>query len=112
MPSENSPHPERSAKRAVEGRTAFVQSAMPRLCVLFMLLALAGCSYVRLADPYGNVYGDFYNPGSTYRWQMLACEQAVDDQAVPNPQRKAFLRCCMGAHGVPVHDLASCPATG
>jgi hypothetical protein len=79
---------------------------------LCLLTALSGCSYFQLVDPYGNVYGDFYNPGSTYRWQMLACEQEIDTGAVPGVQRKMFMRCCMGAHGVPISDLASCPATG
>jgi hypothetical protein len=81
------------------------------VCVVFALF-LGGCSYFQLVDPYGNVYGDFYNPGSTYRWQMLACEQAIDTDAVPGAQRRNFMHCCMGAHGVPIPDLAACPATG
>ncbi|HUB95949.1 MAG TPA: hypothetical protein VL993_08535 [Stellaceae bacterium] len=80
---------------------------------LCLALLLSGCaSQFGLADPYGNLYGNYYNHGADYRWQMLTCEQAIDDQSVPDARRKQFMRCCMGAHGVPIPDLASCPAVG
>jgi hypothetical protein len=84
---------------------------MKRLVVL-VLLAAAGCSLVQLTDPYGNVYGDWYNHGAQYRWQMTTCEQEIVDRNVPNAERKAFMRCCMWRHGVPIDDAASCGAVG
>ena len=80
----------------------------PRLLVA--LLLLGGCSMVQLTDPYGNVYGDWYNHGQQYRWQLATCEQAIDDRHVPDPQRKEFMRCCMWRHGVPIDDAAQCKA--
>jgi len=74
--------------------------------------ALASCSLVSLTDPYGNQYGDWYNNGANYRWQMTTCEQAIDDQSVPNGERKHFMRCCMWRHGVPIDDSQSCTAAG
>ena len=42
-------------------------------------LCLAACSLVTLTDPYGNRYGDWYNHGANYRWQMTTCEQEIVD---------------------------------
>jgi hypothetical protein len=75
-----------------------------------LALALAGCSMLTLTDPYGNQYGDWYNPGANYRWQMTTCEQAIDDAKVANAERKGFMRCCMWRHGVPIDDARSCAA--
>jgi hypothetical protein len=78
-----------------------------------LVLALAGCSLYVLTDPYGNTYGDYYNPGGNYRYQLGLCEQAIDDQKVPNADRKHFMSCCMWRNGVPIDNAASCgPATG
>ena len=74
------------------------------------LLALARVQPVTLTDPYGNQYGGWYNHGANYRWQMTTCEQAIDDQAVPNAERKLFMRCCMWRHGVPIDDAQTCSA--
>jgi hypothetical protein len=81
-----------------------------RPVVAVLALALAGCGLTALTDPYGNVYGDWYNHGANYRWQMTTCEQAIDDQAVPNGERKHFMRCCMWRHGVPIDDAQTCTA--
>jgi hypothetical protein len=80
----------------------------------WLALALSACSMFVLTDPYGNTYGDWYNPGSNYRWQLTTCEQAIDDHKVPNAARKGFMRCCMWQHGVPIGDAQSCgaPPTG
>jgi hypothetical protein len=80
------------------------------LAAACLALALAGCSLFVLTDPYGNRYGDWYNPGADYRYQLAACEQAIDDQKVPNAERKHFMRCCMWRHGVPIDDAQSCGA--
>ncbi len=77
---------------------------------LGLALALAGCSMFTLTDPYGNRYGDWYNPGANYRYQLVTCEQEIDDQKVPNADRKHFMRCCMWRHGVPIGDAQSCGA--
>ena len=86
---------------------------MTRKTVLMLALAAGGCSLVTLTDPYGNRYGDYYNHGANYRYQLTTCEQEIDDHAVPNAGRKLFMRCCMWRHGVPIDDAQSCgPATG
>jgi hypothetical protein len=72
------------------------------------MLALSACSLVTLTDPYGNRYGDYYNHGANYRWQMTTCEQEIVDDSVPNAGRKQFMRCCMWRHGVPIDDAGSC----
>jgi hypothetical protein len=77
---------------------------------LAAMFVLAACSLVTLTDPYGNRYGDWYNHGANYRWQMTTCEQAIVDAAVPNAGRKQFMRCCMWRHGVPIEDAQSCSA--
>ena len=80
---------------------------------LLLLALLAGCSAVTLTDPYGNAYGDWWNHGDAYRWQLTTCEQEIDDRAVPNDGRKQFMRCCMWRHGVPIGDSGACgPAAG
>ena len=76
--------------------------------LLLLLPALAACGAFALTDPYGNRYGGLYNPGEDYRWQLALCEQAIDDRAVPNAERKHFMRCCMWRHGVPIDDSQSC----
>jgi len=74
---------------------------------------LAGCSLVQLTDPYGNVYGDWYNHGQNYRWQLTTCEHEIDDRHVPDPARKHFMLCCMWRHGVPIDNPETCGgATG
>lgn len=73
-----------------------------------LAMALAGCS---IADRYGNEYGDWYNPGSNYIWQLGLCEHQMEARSVPAPQRKAAMRCCMRDHGVPVGADAGCAGT-
>ncbi|MGH7087385.1 MAG: hypothetical protein ACREFQ_00615 [Stellaceae bacterium] len=77
---------------------------------LALLLALAACNAFAITDPYGNRYGDWYNHGADYRWQMATCEAAIDTDKVPNADRKHFMRCCMWRHGVPIDDANSCSA--
>ncbi len=81
-----------------------------RRAILAAALVVGGCSLVQLTDPYGNVYGDWYNHGAQYRFQLDTCEHEIDDRNVPDPQRKNFMRCCMWRHGVPIDDAASCTA--
>ncbi|HXQ52770.1 MAG TPA: hypothetical protein VN802_16875 [Stellaceae bacterium] len=81
-----------------------------KAAIAFLALALGACSVVTLTDPYGNQYGGWYNHGANYRWQMTTCEQAIDDQAVPNAERKHFMRCCMWRNGVPIEDAQTCSA--
>ena len=84
-----------------------------RKSVLLLLLGLGACTTFSLVDPYGNVYGGWYNHGGAYRWQLDTCEQEVSQGAVPNPGRKLYMRCCMWRHGVPIDDPESCgPAKG
>jgi hypothetical protein len=72
--------------------------------------ALAACGMFVLTDPYGNSYGGWYDHGEQYRYQLVACEQAIDDEHVPNAKRKHFMRCCMWRHGVPIDDPETCGA--
>jgi hypothetical protein len=69
-------------------------------------LILVACSAVAISDRYGNEYGDWYNPGGDYRWQLDLCERQIAD--VPLAGRKLAMRCCMHAHGVPVGDSRDC----
>jgi hypothetical protein len=80
----------------------------------FGLLAatLGACSITTVADRYGNQYGDWYNPGGGYAWQLRLCEREMDAQSVPPMQRKGAMRCCMHDHGVPVDVEAGCGASG
>jgi hypothetical protein len=82
---------------------------MTRIGVALLGLTLASCSVVTIADRYGNTYGDWYNPGGDFAWQLGLCEQTMEQGAVPARQRKAAMRCCMHDHGVPV-EAAGCAA--
>jgi hypothetical protein len=75
-----------------------------------VVFLLAACGAFALTDPYGNHYGDWYNRGADYRWQLTTCEQEIVDGAVRNAERKHFMRCCMWRHGVPIDDAQSCAA--
>ena len=77
---------------------------------LLVLAALGACSLVTVADRYGNRYGDWYNHGDQYRWQLTACEDDLNGRNVPAPERKLAMRCCMWLHGVPIDDPGSCGA--
>jgi len=83
------------------------------LPILFCLAAAgvpAGCSSVfGIADSYGNTYGDWYNPGRDYQWQLQACEQETASPKIPAASRPLHMRCCMHAHGVPIDNPQSCP---
>ena len=83
---------------------------MRRAGAAVLALALAACGVAVLTDPYGNRYGGWYNHGADYRWQMTTCEQEIVDGAVPNGDRKHFMRCCMWRHGVPIDDAQTCSA--
>ena len=85
---------------------------MKRFRLLLLPLALACCSLVTTADRYGNTYGDWYNHGSQYGWQLSLCENTLDAQHVVPQDRKLAMRCCMWRHGVPIDDPQSCGATG
>ena len=71
-------------------------------------LVLVACGVAAISDRYGNQYGDWYNPGSGFRWQLDLCEHQVEAQASPLPERKLAMRCCMYAHGVPIDDAQHC----
>ena len=83
---------------------------MTRTVLALLALTLASCSVVTIADRYGNTYGDWYNPGGDFAWQLDLCEHAMEQGAVPARQRKAAMRCCMHDHGVPVDDTQGCAA--
>jgi hypothetical protein len=85
---------------------------MSRRAILVLAFVVGGCGLVQLADPYGNVYGDWYNHGQQYRAQLATCEHEIDQRGVPDPRRKGFMRCCMWRHGVPIDDAGACAATG
>lgn len=81
-----------------------------RLGLCLFTAALAACSFTTIADRYGNQYGDWYNPGGHFAWQLDLCEQQMEQQNVPLMQRKASMRCCMRDHGVPVDNVQGCGA--
>jgi hypothetical protein len=83
---------------------------MRKLGICLFLVALGGCSATTIADRYGNEYGDWYNPGGGYAWQLDLCERQMDSQNVPPMSRKAAMRCCMHDHGVPVDSVQACGA--
>jgi hypothetical protein len=83
---------------------------MRKLGIGLLAAALAACSLVTIADRYGNQYGDWYNPGQTFTWQLGLCEHQMVAQSVPEPRRKAAMRCCMRDHGVPVDTASDCGA--
>jgi hypothetical protein len=79
-----------------------------QISVLCLSLLLVGCGVAAITDRYGNPYGDWYNPGSNYRWQLDACEQQMAQQSIPDLQRRRAMRCCMRDHGVPIDDPEKC----
>jgi len=84
---------------------------MHRIGFAMAALALAGCALVTISDPYGNRYGDWYNHGDQYRWQLDLCERRMVSEDIPPFKRKAAMRCCMAENGVPVDVPARCPMT-
>ena len=78
---------------------------MKSFWIVLSFSALAACSAVTIADRYGNEYGDWYNPGGNYTWQLGLCEHDMETRSVPAINRKAAMRCCMRDHGVPVDDV-------
>jgi hypothetical protein len=85
---------------------------MRKLGIGLLAATLGACSVTTAADRYGNQYGDWYNPGGGYAWQLRLCEREMDAQSVPPMQRKAAMRCCMHDHGVPVGGETGCGAGG
>lgn len=88
---------------------------MPRaislLVVLICASALSGCSSVfGVTDSYGNTYGNFWNSGQNYQWQLALCEKETADPAISPPTRPYHMRCCMYHHGVPIDHPQSCQA--
>jgi hypothetical protein len=75
-----------------------------------LALFVSACSFTTIADRYGNEYGDWYNPGGNFQWQLNLCEQQMDTRSVPAPERKLAMRCCMRDHGVPVDVESGCAA--
>jgi hypothetical protein len=81
------------------------------LVVLLCALALGGCSSVYgVTDSYGNTYGNFWNSGQNYQWQLAACEQETASPAISPPTRPYHMRCCMYHHGVPIDNPQTCQA--
>jgi hypothetical protein len=80
----------------------------PQIGVLCLSLLLVGCGAAAVTDRYGNAYGDWYNPGSNYRWQLDACAQQIAQQSIPEFQRPRAMRCCMHGRGVPIDDPEKC----
>lgn len=83
---------------------------MRKIGVALLALCVSACSFTTIADRYGNEYGDWYNPGGNFQWQLSLCEQQMDTGSVPAPDRKLAMRCCMHDHGVPVDDVSGCGA--
>jgi hypothetical protein len=83
---------------------------MRKLGIFLFAAVLWGCSFTTIADRYGNQYGDWYNPGGNFTWQLGLCEQQMESKDVPPMQRKLAMRCCMHDHGVPVDSVAGCAA--
>jgi hypothetical protein len=77
---------------------------------VFITLALAACGVAAISDRYGNQYGDWYNPGDGYRWQLDFCQRDVETRNIALADRKLVMRCCMYAHGVPIGDAQDCRA--
>jgi len=44
---------------------------MRKLGMVLVVMALGACSFVSIADRYGNQYGDWYNPGTNFTWQLV-----------------------------------------
>ncbi len=76
----------------------------------FFAIMLGGCAAVTITDRYGNQYGDWYNPGENYRWQLDLCDNEINKSEIPPGLRKLAMRCCMHAHGVPISDPQDCLA--
>lgn len=83
---------------------------MRKVGIGLLAFALGACSFVTNADRYGNEYGDWYNPGGNFTWQLNLCEHQMETQNVPLMQRKAAMRCCMHNHGVPIDADPGCAA--
>ncbi len=83
---------------------------MRNLAIGIFAAALSACSFTTIADRYGNEYGDWYNPGADFTWQLDLCERQMEADSVPPMNRKAAMRCCMHDHGVPVDNARSCTA--
>lgn len=77
-----------------------------------LALVLGACSMFAIADRYGNQYGDWYNPGESYRWQLDACDKELELQNISPTARKLAMRCCMRARGVPIADPQYCSGQG
>jgi uncharacterized protein YceK len=81
------------------------------LVVLICAAALSGCSSVYdVTDSYGNSYGNFWNSGQNYQWQLAACEKETADRDISPPTRPYHMRCCMYHHGVPIDNPQTCTA--
>ncbi len=83
---------------------------MGKVGYAFFALGLGACAAFAITDRYGNLYGDWYNPGENYRWQLEVCDQQVDKPEIPPAARKLAMRCCMRAHGVPIDNPQYCGA--
>jgi len=66
--------------------------------------ALQGCSLFEARDDYGNSYGNFFNYGNQYQWQVGVCQNELTAAAVAEPLRQRYMQCCMWRHGVPIDD--------
>ena len=80
------------------------------LAIAVSFIALGACSFVTIADRYGNEYGDWYNPGGNYRWQLGVCEHDMEARGIAPSDRKLEMRCCMRDHGVPGDSPPACHA--
>jgi len=75
---------------------------------VFVAVVLGACGVASISDRYGNQYGDWYNPGGEFRWQLDLCERQIEAQATPPAERRLAMRRCMYAHGVPIDDAQRC----
>ncbi|HVA11850.1 MAG TPA: hypothetical protein VNF99_01240 [Stellaceae bacterium] len=81
-----------------------------RPLVLLAVLGLQGCSLFTIADGYGNTYGNFFDYGNRYTWQLATCQSDLAAGNVDAKLRQRWMQCCMWRHGVPIDDHAGCAA--
>jgi hypothetical protein len=81
---------------------------MVRIGIVVAVLVIGACSFTTIADRYGNEYGDWYNPGGNYAWQLDLCERRMDSDVIAPKARKVAMRCCMRDHGVPLDVPTPC----
>ncbi len=76
--------------------------------LIFLVLGGCGGGPGSIEDHYGNSYGDFYNPGRDFAWQIRTCEQEMESYNIPLTTRPYAMQCCMWLHGVAMDEPPQC----